>query len=194
MRFVLAWSAPTWNGIGYNWATEVPKRYKGSPRTFTHMYVELLSEYRRDRPGSYSSQEPRLTAASRPRLAAGRLHRRLAAGLAPRVVGQHPAHDHRRQPLGAGQTAGSIVGDGKGRAVCDARMPAGVPERRVHPLLALRQHSAGLFLPAKRPFRRCGDTRATRKRAGRCRSCSAAAASMRRTAIRPWPAGATRSR
>ncbi len=40
VRFVLAWSAPTWNGIGYNWAAEVPKGYKGSARTFTHMYAK----------------------------------------------------------------------------------------------------------------------------------------------------------
>ena len=26
--------------MGYNWATEVPKHYKGSPRTFTHMYAK----------------------------------------------------------------------------------------------------------------------------------------------------------
>ena len=41
VRFILAWSAPTWNGVGYNWATEMPTRHcKGSVHTFTHMYAK----------------------------------------------------------------------------------------------------------------------------------------------------------
>ncbi len=40
VRFVVAWCAPTWNGVGYNGATSVPKGCAGSPRTFTHMYAK----------------------------------------------------------------------------------------------------------------------------------------------------------
>lgn len=40
VRFVLTWCAPTWNGVGFNGATEVPKGYSGEPRTFTHMYAK----------------------------------------------------------------------------------------------------------------------------------------------------------
>ena len=101
-------------------------------------------------------QEPCLAAAARPGLAASRLHRFLAAGLAPRVVGQYPAPDHRRQPLGAGKAADSRLGEGKGRAVCDDRVPQGMPERREHPLFLLRQHAAGLLLPASGPFDAAG--------------------------------------
>ena len=41
VRFVLAWHAPTWNGVGYNGATSVPEKFSGEPRTFTHMYAKL---------------------------------------------------------------------------------------------------------------------------------------------------------
>ena len=85
-RFILAWSAPTWNGIGYNWGTAVPKRYKGSARTFTHMYAKDYPSP--EKTIGLIAQEPRLAVASRSRLAASRLHRRLATRLAPRVVDQ----------------------------------------------------------------------------------------------------------
>jgi len=49
VRFVLAWSAPTWNSVGYNWAEkvmnglgEVDKSTK--PRTFTHMYAKFFPD------------------------------------------------------------------------------------------------------------------------------------------------------
>ncbi len=38
VRFVLAWSAPTWNGVGTNGATRAYDGYSGEARTFTHMY------------------------------------------------------------------------------------------------------------------------------------------------------------
>jgi uncharacterized protein (DUF608 family) len=41
VRFVLAWHAPTWNGVGHNAATKVPGGYSGEPRTFTHMYAKF---------------------------------------------------------------------------------------------------------------------------------------------------------
>jgi uncharacterized protein (DUF608 family) len=49
VRFVLSWSAPTWNSAGYNWAAtvfnglgEVDKTTK--PRLFTHMYAKFYPD------------------------------------------------------------------------------------------------------------------------------------------------------
>ncbi len=49
VRFVLAWSAPTWNSVGYNWATKVVNGLgevdkTTAPRTFTHMYAKHYPE------------------------------------------------------------------------------------------------------------------------------------------------------
>jgi uncharacterized protein (DUF608 family) len=41
VRFVLAWHAPTWNGVGHNGASKVYEGYSGTPRTFTHMYAKF---------------------------------------------------------------------------------------------------------------------------------------------------------
>ncbi|MBI3117743.1 MAG: hypothetical protein HYZ00_03590, partial [Candidatus Hydrogenedentes bacterium] len=40
VRFVLAWHAPEWNGVGFPGATENYPKYSGAPREFTHMYVK----------------------------------------------------------------------------------------------------------------------------------------------------------
>jgi uncharacterized protein (DUF608 family) len=40
VRFLLAWHAPTWNGMGCNGLTTVHSGLTGEPRTFTHMYAK----------------------------------------------------------------------------------------------------------------------------------------------------------
>ena len=49
VRFVLTWSAPTWNSVGYNWATKVVSGQGQAdkttvPRTFTHMYAKYYPD------------------------------------------------------------------------------------------------------------------------------------------------------
>lgn len=44
VRFVLTWCAPTWNNVGYNWATRVPQGYTGPVRTFEHMYAKYYPD------------------------------------------------------------------------------------------------------------------------------------------------------
>ena len=144
VRFILAWSAPTWNGVGYNWATTSAETRHGLAADVHPHVRQALPQRRRDRPDH--RQRPCLTAAADSRVAASGLHRFLAAGLAPRVVGQYPAPDHGRQPLGAGEAADPGLGKGRRRAVCNDRVPEGMPEPRDDLLLVHRQHAAGLFL------------------------------------------------
>jgi uncharacterized protein (DUF608 family) len=49
VRFVLTWAAPTWNSVGYNWATKVVSGQGEAdkstlPRTFTHMYSKYYPD------------------------------------------------------------------------------------------------------------------------------------------------------
>ncbi len=65
VQFVLTWCAPTWNGVGYNWATGVPSGYKGSPRTFTHVYAKYSPSPRRP-PNGLPKTTPCCSAGSSP--------------------------------------------------------------------------------------------------------------------------------
>jgi uncharacterized protein (DUF608 family) len=40
VRFVLTWSSPTWNSMGYHGATSAAKGYSAEPRSFSHMYAK----------------------------------------------------------------------------------------------------------------------------------------------------------
>ena len=44
VRFLLTWSAPTWNNVGVNHATDISQGYSGEVRTFTHMYSKHYPE------------------------------------------------------------------------------------------------------------------------------------------------------
>ena len=146
---MVAWCAPTWNGVGYNWATQVPKGYTGSPRTFTHMYAK-----------HYPS--PAETAQLVARDHASLLRRILAWQQVVYTDASLPVwlreslvnilHLITEDGLWAQAKPPSRLGAGEGRPVRDDRVSAGMPADRVHPVLVLRQHAAGLFLPRAGPL------------------------------------------
>ena len=183
---------PTWNGVGYNWAAEVPKHYKGSPRTFTHMYAKDYPE--RLRHGLVGHGAPCLVAAAGPGLAASGLHRFLAARLAPRVVGQYPAPDYGRRPLGPSAAADSRLGERRQRAVLVDRVPQGMPERREHSLFLLRQHARWSISSPESALSTLRGYKGYQDADGAVPFMFGGCCVSRPTAIRRWPAGAIRSR